>query len=267
LTDTVSTAIVARALTGFALGIGIAALSRWRRALTTSGAIAAVVLATLTWSAGWTWGAILIAFFVAGTVLSRVGAAKKQATLDDIVEKGSERDWRQVLANGGVFAATAVGSILKPGDMWQLAGAAAIAASTADTWATEVGVLSRSGARSIMTFRKVAAGTSGGITAAGTVAAAAGALFIGILARLLGWPFAVLAASFTGGFGGAMFDSLLGGSVQSRRWCEHCGRGTERAFHNCGTRTVHAGGIRWLDNDMVNAISSLAGAMIGALFS
>lgn len=260
------TDVAMRALTGFLLGVAIAVAAQRRRTLTTSGAIAAIAVATATWSAGWTWGAAIIAFFVSSTLLSKLGEAQKRKTLDDIVEKGSERDWKQVIANGGPYTVAAIGSLMWPGDGWMLAGAGALASSTADTWATEIGTLSSSNARSILSWRVVPAGTSGGITLPGTLASLAGALFIGIFVHAVGWPFAALMASFTGGFAGSMFDSLLGASIQSRRWCNQCERGTERALHSCGSSTVLSGGISWMDNDMVNVLSSAFGAIIGALW-
>jgi uncharacterized protein (TIGR00297 family) len=207
----------------------------------------------------------LIAFFISSTLLSQIGAAQKQNATADIVEKGAERDWKQVLANGGPYAATALASIISSHGIWMLAGAGALAASTADTWATEIGTLSRS-PRSIINWRAVPIGTSGGITLYGTLAALAGACFIGVFVCLCGWPFTAFWASLTGGFGGSMFDSLSGATVQSRRWCERCSRGTERAYHSCGQKTIQSGGIPWLDNDMVNAVSSMIGAVIGAMW-
>ncbi len=255
-----------RILTGFALGAAIAMIARWRRALTTSGGIAAVAVATATWSAGWTWGAAIIAFFVSSTLLSKVRETQKRLLTDDIVEKGNERDWKQVLANGGPYSIIAIASLFSPSEVWMLAGAGALAASTADTWATEIGTLSRSRPHSITTWKSLPPGTSGAITLAGTLASLAGGLFIGLFAYAIGWPFAAIWASLTGGFAGSMFDSLLGATLQGRRWCTTCERGTERGVHTCGSPTVTRGGIPWLDNDMVNVLSSTFGALIGAMW-
>jgi len=251
---------------GFVLGAAIALIAKWRHTLTTTGAIAAVAVATATWSAGWTWGATIIAFFVSSTLLSKFHESRKRQVTGDIVEKGSERDWRQVLANGGPYSIIALASLISPSDVWMLAGAGALAASTADTWATEIGTLSKSAPRSIVSRRKVPAGTSGGVTLAGTLASVAGALFIGLFVYAIGWPFAAVWASLTGGFAGSMFDSLLGATLQARRWCNTCERGTERGVHTCGSPTAPRGGISWLDNDMVNVLSSTFGALLGALW-
>ena len=105
----------------------------------------------------------------------------------------------------------------------------AMAAVTADTWATEIGVLSASPPRLITTLRPVAAGTSGGITPLGTLAALAGGVFIGVSAWLLaalgGQPGGVLllAVGSVVGVVSALFDSLLGATVQRVYECRVCG--------------------------------------------
>jgi len=60
-----------------------------------------------------------------------------------------------------------------------------VIAATADTWATEVGVLSKSAPRLILSFKKVPQGTSGGVSILGTVAAFSGALIVAILGLLI----------------------------------------------------------------------------------
>ncbi|MEZ4523276.1 MAG: DUF92 domain-containing protein [Thermomicrobiales bacterium] len=50
------------------------------------------------------------------------------------------------------------------------------AAATSDTWATELGIRSGQMPRYVLSGRPVAAGLSGGITPAGTLASVAGAI-------------------------------------------------------------------------------------------
>jgi uncharacterized membrane protein len=95
------------------------------------------------------------------------------------------------------------------------------------------------------------------------VAAIAGAIFIGMAARGFGWSPAAAWAAVVGGFAGANADSILGATVQSRRWCTQCRTATERTVHVCGTPTVAAGGLRWLDNDAVNVVGTMIGALVG----
>jgi uncharacterized protein (TIGR00297 family) len=206
---------------------------------------------------------VLIAFFVAATAVSRIGAQTKRIATGDMVDKGGARDAWQVLANGGPFAVAAVASVLWPSHQWQIFGIGAIAASSADTWSTEIGTLSSHTPRSIIGFRAVPPGTSGGVTWLGTCAAFGGAAIVALAAFLLGWHRGAVCAALVGGFGGSLVDSILGGTLQVRRRCPQCDKATERTIHVCGTTTEIVGGLHWLNNDAVNLVSSIAGALIG----
>ncbi|MDE3128917.1 MAG: DUF92 domain-containing protein, partial [Gemmatimonadota bacterium] len=153
-----------RLVLGFVVAAGIAAAARRARALSRSGAAAAVLVGTAAVAAGWDWGALLVAFFVASSLLSRVRRREKEAAIEGIVAKGDERDAVQVLANGALFAVAALGYVAAPAFVWQAMGGGALAAATADTWSTEIGMLTPAPPRSIVTLRRVPAGTSGGVT-------------------------------------------------------------------------------------------------------
>ncbi len=250
-----------RAVAGAILSALTVVASRRTRALSTSGAIAGAVVGTLAIVAGWSWGAMLLSFFVSASALSKMGEGRKAERVGSIVEKVGERDARQVLANGGVFAAAALGQVLLPSPVWPALGAGALAAAAADTWATEVGTLAQTDPISIVSGKRVPAGTSGAVTVVGSAAGIAGALFIGAVATLARWPVAFAAVAL-GGVAGALADSLLGGTLQARRWCDVCAKSTERVVHNCGTATRPAGGLAGLDNDAVNAVCSAIGALV-----
>ena len=252
----------ARAIAGVVLALAIAAAARRARALSPSGVAAAVVTGAICTAAGWSWAALLVAFFVSSTLLSRWRAARKAERTRGIVAKGGERDAVQVLANGGPFAAAALLSLVMPWAGWPVFGAGALAAATADTWGTEIGTLAGSTPRALLSWRRVPPGTSGGITALGTLASLAGATFLAAIAVASGWSAGLLAPVAGAGFGGAMADSLLGATVQSRRRCERCDSWTEQMIHECGTPTRHASGLARLDNDAVNLASGLAGGLL-----
>jgi uncharacterized protein (TIGR00297 family) len=263
---------------------GVVALVAWRaRSLTRSGAIAAFVVGTLTYGAG-TIGftLILLAFFGSSVVLSRLGRARKGALVD--VGKHGARDALQVLANGGAATTCAVGFAFTHDVRWAVAFAGAYAAATADTWATEIGTLARQMPRSIVHFRPVATGMSGGITLAGTLAEAGGALWIGLIApigvlltyMLSGADFGI---SFNGpaifgvgmrelaivpiaGIAGATVDSLLGATVQELWRCDVCDRVCETDPHVCGNPTRLVRGVRGFSNDVVNLVATAAGAAV-----
>jgi uncharacterized protein (TIGR00297 family) len=251
-----------RAAVGVLLAGWVAWMARRSRALSRSGSIAATCVGAASVAAGWSWGALLMVFFVTSTLLSRVGRGAKERRTDGIVAKGGERDAIQVMANGGVFAVCAVAFAISPASGWQALAAGALAASTADTWATEIGTLVGRSPRSIVSLRVVPAGTSGGVTIPGTLASVAGAAMIGAVARFLGWPPAVAWWALAGGVAGAVADSVVGAVWQTRRRCPACNILTERRVHPCGTVTLPAGGVAWLDNDAVNALSAVCGAVV-----
>lgn len=235
--------VVANLVLGAILSALAALASVRARFLTADGAAAATIVGTLTLGfGGWGVAALLGLFFLSSSLLTRWRGGAKPA--DD---PPGARTASQVLANGGVPAILAVslglsrgGGLGEAGAAWMTpavaAAAAAIAAATADTWATELGLASRTPPRLITTGRPVPAGTSGGVTAAGTLAAAAGAGLIAAAGQWwLGAPFWV---SFPVGVGAMALDSVLGATVEGRR----------------------AG----VTNDTVNLLAGLAAAAAGA---
>lgn len=257
-------------LAGFALGALIGFLA-WRAgALSRSGAWAAALSGGLIFGfGGLPWAAVLLAFFISSSSLSRLATRRKEI-LNEKYSKGSRRDWSQVLANGGLGALLAITHALLPSQGWVWAAfVGALAAVNADTWATELGVLSQETPRSIATGQRVERGTSGGVTGMGYLAAAGGALFIGLVAAVF-YPLAaapgLLAAALAGGLAGSTFDSFLGATVQAIYWCSSCCKETERhPRHTCGTETSIMRGWAWLENDLVNFACSVVGALAAVL--
>jgi uncharacterized protein (TIGR00297 family) len=254
-------------ITGFLLGTLIAIIAWRAQALTASGAAAAALTGGLIFGlGGLPWAALLLAFFISSSVLSKAFARRK-VIVGEKFSKGSRRDWGQVLANGGLGALLAVAHAAFPSQPWPwLAFAGAMAAVNADTWATELGVLSRTPPRRISTGQIVEPGASGGITQLGTLAALCGGLLIGGLAGLFSSG-RVAALSLLGvplaGLLGSLADSLLGATVQAIFRCPACDKETERhPRHLCGTETVKIRGWSWLNNDWVNFFCSLVGAIV-----
>jgi uncharacterized protein (TIGR00297 family) len=237
----------------------IVAVAAYRvHALTLDGALAAFAVGAAVFGAGgWPAATVLFAFFLPSTLLSRIGRARKRVLAGG--DKHAARNAWQVLANGGVAAVCA---LLAPraGAALAAAFAGAFAAASADTWGTEIGMLSPERPRSLATLRATAAGLSGGVTALGTLATLAGAACVAGAATLAGVAAFVTVAA--GGVAGALVDSLLGATVQALRWCPRCERGCETNPHDCGAPTTLRRGIAWLENDAVNLAATLTGALV-----
>lgn len=261
--------MTARVIVGFTIALGIAVLARQRSLLKTSGAIAATAMGTLAMSAGVRWGVLLVIYFLAATSLSRWRHAEKTLRTASVVAKTGPRDAWQVLANGSAFVTAALVAALTDASFAVSAAVGALAASMADTCATEVGSAVGGAPRSIRTGERVAAGQSGGITLAGTLAMVAGSGVIATCALILGFSSGVAWSAIAGGIGGALADSLLGSVVQERRQCPACGTLTERHLHSCSpvaVPTAVVGGVRGFDNDWVNLTSTMIGAFVAAVF-
>lgn len=251
----------------------IAGAARRAGSLTGSGQWAAFVVGTAATAAGWPWAFLLIGYFVASSALTRFGHATKAERTASTLPDARGRDAVQVFANGGVFAAAVLaGSFV--GDVagdssatrlaWQVVGLGALSAAAADTWATEIGTLWGGTPRLLLTGRPVPPGVSGGVTLAGSGASVVAAALIALAAT---WVLQdatppVARAVFLGGVAGSLFDSLLGATLQSKRWCERCRTWTERRVHTCQYRSQHARGLRWMTNDTVNFLATVGGALV-----
>ena len=254
---------------GFLFGAAIGFLAWRAHALSFSGALAAMLTGGLIFGLGGIpWAVLLLAFFVSSSALSKAFSRRK-ASLSEKFSKGSQRDWGQVLANGGLGALLAVAHALYPGESWPwVAFTGAMAAVNADTWATEMGVLSPKAPRLITTWRQVERGASGGITLLGSLSSLGGAILIALAAILftshVDRP-ALIVLVILGGAAGSFFDSFLGATIQAIYFCPSCQKETERhPLHLCGSQTSLAHGWSWLNNDLVNFACSSVGALVAA---
>ncbi|KAB2953499.1 DUF92 domain-containing protein [Heliorestis acidaminivorans] len=273
-------------LLGLLLSTAIALLAYQRRSLSLSGVMGAILVGTLIFGfGGLLWGLTLIAFFIYGSVLSKFREDQKNKVAADKFDKGSRRDFGQALANGGFGAVIAVLYYYYPSELWLFAAfIGTMATVNADTWATEIGVLSKKPPRLITTGKVVTPGTSGGVTPLGTTAVLLGGLVIGLTVWLFtgvahvleqgtitvishlwsnSW---ILLAGIVGGLSGSMADSYLGATVQAIYINAETGLETEKKTTRSGRRNHFHRGWPFMTNDLVNFISSIFGALIAAAF-
>lgn len=267
-------------LLAYLAAAAIALLGYYARALSVSGTIAACIVGgTVLGFGDWLHAILLGVFFASSSALSFFkGSDARKRRAAETFDKGGRRDAAQVLANGGVAGLLALLSFFLPSAAPALfcAYTGSLAAATADTWATEIGVLSRRQPRLITTGRAVAPGTSGGVTWLGSGASVAGALFMGTAAALLAsspililqpeyqaHALSLLLSGLTGGTLGALADSLLGATLQASYQCPRCNKPTESRLHKCGTPTHLAHGVPWITNDAVNLAATAIGVLAG----
>lgn len=255
-------------LMGLTMAAALAGVA-WRLGmLSGSGGVAATLVGGLTYAFGGLQAALLlIAFFASSSLLSLAFASRKRQVAVNFA-KGGRRDWAQVAANGGFAVLSMVAAVagLVPIPIAWIAFASALSAVTADTWATEVGVLSSSRPILITTGKKVVPGSSGGISLLGSAIALAAAFLIAIAAWMLGLIiFSMVPIVAVAGLLGSFVDSAIGATVQAIYYCPKCKKETERyPLHYCGTPTMLHRGWPWLDNDWVNFLSSAFAALLAA---
>lgn len=240
-----------------------ASLASYRaKFLNQSGAVATFILAVIIFGFGsWKWSIPILVFFISSSLLSKIGK-KRKTVLKDVFEKGSRRDYAQVLANGGVAGLMMILYIFLKNPELYWFYLAAIAAATADTWATEIGTLSKQPPLLITNFKKVPVGTSGGITFFGI----SGAIFGAFILSASGWIYLTNPQSQTiiillisaSGFAGSIVDSLLGATIQIKFRCPSCSQVTEKRIHCGGASTQAVTGIKWMTNDVLNFLNTIS---------
>lgn len=258
-------------LIGLILSAAVAFIAYQRNSLTRSGMMVATFNgALLFWWGGWLVWVCLILFFISSSILSKIKHRAKQS-LEDVQVRGGRRDHVQVMANSLVpliFSFIYFYFVANP--FLLVASVTAIASSNSDTWASELGVLSKGKTISILSFKVIDKGLSGGISLFGTFIAFLGALFIGlsygslvylIQQQTLTFALSSMAIIVLGGFAGCFVDSYLGAALQAKYKVMSTGKMTEKRIFN-NEATVLIAGIRWITNDVVNFSSSLTAALL-----
>jgi uncharacterized protein (TIGR00297 family) len=180
-------------------------------------------------TAGIDWLLLIFVFLLLGLLFTKYKHNYKK----EIGVYEGTRSVKNVISNGIVpFVMAAFGNY---------AGfIGSIAVATADTLASEVGVVDKA-PRLITTFKKVSPGTDGGISPLGTAAGIVGAGIIGVFAYILGIsadPFNALKIAIIAGTFGCFVDSVLGAVLESRDY---------------------------ITNEHVNLLATISGALLGIL--
>lgn len=192
---------------------------------------------------------------------------RKQAEekVRDVHKKSGARGVIQILANGSVAVLCTVLYAITRDAAFLLAYIMGVSEACADSLASDIGVLSKKKPVSILTFKRIDTGISGGVSLLGLASSLTGCIVMsGIALLCMDIPlrlcvFAILTAV---PFLGMLIDSVLGASVQAKFRCCVCGKNTEKDTH-CGVQTEHVGGLRFMDNSLVNLVTNLITVIIG----
>lgn len=226
---------------GLAVNLALAAAAYAARGVSVAGAATGVVLGTAIWAfADWRGFALLFAFFVLGTMATRLGYERK-ARAGIAQEKGGRRGPGNALSKTTVPALCALfAATTGEPRLFLLALAGAFATAAADTVSSEVGKAFGRRTFLITTLRPVPRGTDGAVSLEGTLAGVAASLLVGGI----GWACALYPPAGVGVVAAAALvattlESLVGATLEKR-------------------------GL--LDNDAVNFLCSLTGALAAAGF-
>ncbi|MFC0043225.1 DUF92 domain-containing protein [Metabacillus iocasae] len=234
--------------------------------LSGSGAVAAALVGISIYIGYEIEGLIVLGVFFGTSTLWSKYKREKKRDLTEKVEKGDRRDWIQVFANGGIAALISICYAFSGWSSLVYLFLISLAAANSDTWASEIGSLSKRAPFFILSFKRVEKGTSGAVSLLGTCAALAGSFVIGYIGYLLFEPIHFYSLLFVTLFGflGNLFDTLLGATIQVVYRCSVCSIKTERTLH-CGITTVKEKGWTFFNNDVVNVTAIILSTVIGGI--
>lgn len=170
-----------------AVNLVLAVLGWLARSVSISGMIGGFFLGSLLIVfGGWELYLLLIVFFVLGSGTTKLGYRRK-AERGLAQEGGGRRGFTHAWSNVGVATLLAIAAAYSSRiELLWIAAAASLATATADTVASEIGQLLGRRAFLPFSFRRVETGTEGAISIEGTLAGAAGAVIVAVIAT---WAF------------------------------------------------------------------------------
>nr|WP_272495869.1 DUF92 domain-containing protein [Bacillus pinisoli] len=236
------------------------------KSLTVSGALAAFAVGSLISLGFGIQGLVILgAFFLTSSLWSKYKRRDK-VNVDQITEKGERRDFTQVMANGLIPSICSFMYWVYPSDYLLVAFLISISAANSDTWASEIGSLSKKAPIHVLKLRKVEPGTSGAISLLGTFATVCGAFLISVLGLILFKEISIILMIIIGvsGVMGSLFDTIIGATLQVKYQCQLCRRPTEKRIH-CRKPTIIVSGVGWINNDLTNFLSIILATLIGVL--
>lgn len=160
--------------------------------------------------------AVLLSFFLIGSLVSKFGYQKKLA-LGAAQDEGGRRGSKHALANCSTGVVLGLVALVNPGHagLLLLGMVASFATALGDTTSSELGSIYGKSPFLLTTFQRVPPGTEGAVSVEGTLIGVGFALLLSAVGWLLGLiPLSAVPVSTAGAFVGMSFESYLGASTK-----------------------------------------------------
>jgi len=254
-----------------------------RNSLDFSGGMLSIAMGFLLTIASAAFCVSVIVFYLSSSRLTKWKSEEKRKIEADFKE-GGQRNWLQVLCNGGIGSVCALlylytsgvgelpinltGPKMDAATVFSLGYLSSLSCSGGDTWASEVGSAIGGTPRLITTFRQVPRGTNGGVTMIGLVCSLAGGLVVGIsyyiallffsISKSCTPQWMVIVVAGLSGLIGSLIDSILGATIQYSGYCTEI----NKVVNSPGAGVKHISGFNLVGNHAVNFLSALFTALL-----
>lgn len=231
-----------------------------------SGAIryAGAVLAMVMVFASLYFGGVFALLYLLSLYFTIFALSLLKGKLLHLPKKEKGRDFWQILINGGLSLLFLLIYGIQKEEKFLLVSLIAVGGCFIDSLSSDVGTLSAKAPYDPIKGRTVPRGMSGGVSVLGTGAALIGSGAIA-LAIGAGMGLSVREAALAGAlvFAQTVVDTVLGSLLQAKYVCDRCGTPTEDRIH-CNQPARLSGGVRWINNNVVNLIASVIITAIAA---
>lgn len=232
------------------------------KSITPDGIVAAFLTAITLYALGGPWiGISLLVFFILGSGVSKLKNQEKiQSEL--LQEDSGPRNWKQVLSNSLPACILVWLAYIYPEKEYLLLPAFAVfSAAAADTFSSEIGMMTKGRVFNILNGKPMASGLSGGVSFMGLGAGILGSILLSVFALpqfgLIGMVIIAIL-----GFIGTIMDSIIGVVLQ-RKYIGSQGQLQDKPTDLQGKPEK---GLRIITNNAVNFITLILVSLYGHLF-
>ncbi len=237
-----------------------------KKAMTNSALLLAFLFTFLiTYYGGISSYLILVTVFLGTVIASKIRKNERLKININTIEKYGQKDIYEIIANVGVGTILIILYKFLQNELLLVIYASIMAESLADSLASDIGVLSHKRPINIITLKRSEPGLSGNISLLGLASSFIGSLIIGLIFTTFTFNIKYLIIITLSGFLGAIFDSVLGATIQVKYKCCACQKITEKKMH-CQKKTKYYKGIKAINNDLVNLLSNIIAGIISYIF-